>query len=368
MSFSWNKQRAMPTASLLASAARRLKTAAVAALILSTSLSAFAADLKSAEAGSSNSQGLAAICGPYRIHSPLCQALLAARTAHSSPGNNARSSTTDAVAEGLAKSKNYQFASADFPGASASIVLGRNANTLVGYFSSGPTGLASYIVKGGVYEEFSVPFTVRTYLNGINASGDMVGGFIDGAGNEHGFFYMASSGSFTNLDVPGAIFTTAGGINNSDQIVGYYVDSASNQHGFLYAKGVYTTIDFPGASLTNAYGINSAGDIVGLWTAGSSDHGFLRLHDGSFTDVEFPGANSTGAWGINDKGQLAGSFIDGGEVQHGFIYAYKTGSWTQVDVPLAADTSVEQIENNGKIAGFYLDAPTQPEFHGYSAQ
>jgi probable HAF family extracellular repeat protein len=60
---------------------------------------------------------------------------------------------------------------------------------------------------------------------------------------------------YTTLDVPGALRTYANGINASGQIVGYYVDAGGTYHGFLLdVDGSYTTIDPPAARETNANG------------------------------------------------------------------------------------------------------------------
>ena len=49
------------------------------------------------------------------------------------------------------------------------------------------------------------------------------------------------------------------GINDFGDVVGDYVDSAGNRHGFVRSKGIYTTLDVPGAVLTVAEGINILG-------------------------------------------------------------------------------------------------------------
>jgi probable HAF family extracellular repeat protein len=362
MSLCSSAQALKPVTSSPKSASRGLKTAAVAALLVATSVSGFARDRRSAKDDSSRAQASASDCAPFPAQSSICRMLSAARASHPSAHNGA--SSTENVAHEPEKSKSYQFASADFPGADASFVLARNATTAVGLFESDVID-GAYILKGGVYDLFEVPFTAVTLAFGINSAGDIAGGYLDSAGNEHGFLYMASTGTFTTLDVPGGVSTEAHGINNSDEIVGQYTDAAGAQHGFLYATGVYVTIDYPGATFTSASGINSSGDIVGAWGAGQSyNNGFL-LHTGLFTDVVFPGAIGTTNWGINDKGQIAGGFTDTNGNLHGFIYAYKLGTWTQIDIPLAPQTSLTQIENNGSIAGYYYD--NNGEGHGFTA-
>src|SRR5690242_7843203 len=79
--------------------------------------------------------------------------------------------------------------------------------------------------------------------------------------------------SFTTLDVPGAsrnIGTWATGINASGQIVGGY----DRNHGFLFDNGRYTTLEVPGTIYNNgdftigtqAQAINASGQIVGSYS------------------------------------------------------------------------------------------------------
>ena len=74
---------------------------------------------------------------------------------------------------------------------------------------------------------------------------------------------LAGAPRFTTIDYPGAQYTFALGINPGGDIVGGYIDNADNEHGFLLHSGTYTTFDFPGAAWTEAEGISPNGDIVG---------------------------------------------------------------------------------------------------------
>jgi len=53
--------------------------------------------------------------------------------------------------------------------------------------------------------------------------------------------------SFTTIDTPGVSSTSAFGINASGQIVGIFVDALGG-HGFLDTGGSFTTIDVPGST------------------------------------------------------------------------------------------------------------------------
>jgi hypothetical protein len=86
--------------------------------------------------------------------------------------------------------------------------------------------------------------------------------------------------TYTTLDDPSATTSTrASGINASGQIVGGYTGMAGTGH----SGGIYTTIDDPSATIafgTGAGGINAAGQIVGTYQDGAGFHGFLASPDG----------------------------------------------------------------------------------------
>ena len=115
--------------------------------------------------------------------------------------------------------------------------------------------------------------------------------------------------TYTLIDVPGSTETTAIGINNASQIVGGYVDSAGNRHGFLDNNGVFTTLDFPGSTFTQATGINNVGQIVGFYSGGA----FL-YQNGTYTHLDVPispggfsGFLDITQLAINDVGQIVGT-------------------------------------------------------------
>jgi probable HAF family extracellular repeat protein len=74
---------------------------------------------------------------------------------------------------------------------------------------------------------------------GLNDEGQVVGSFTDGNGNTHGFLYNMKSANYTTIDDPhqsttsGMSMTVANGINDKGQIVGFYLDAAGNTDGML---------------------------------------------------------------------------------------------------------------------------------------
>ena len=97
--------------------------------------------------------------------------------------------------------------------------------------------------SGGTFTTIDFPGATRTAAAGINAAGDIVGGWSDSTG-AHGFLLQA--GVFTPINFPLATSTAPFGINDTGEIAGFYSDSAGKSHGFIYAGGAFSTVDVAG--------------------------------------------------------------------------------------------------------------------------
>jgi hypothetical protein len=79
----------------------------------------------------------------------------------------------------------------------------------------------------------------RTAANG-NSTHEIVGEFDDKDGT-HGF--VLNKGVFTTIDFPNASVTLLNGINASGQLMGTYVDSTGKLFAFVGNKGDFTKLD-----------------------------------------------------------------------------------------------------------------------------
>jgi uncharacterized membrane protein len=108
--------------------------------------------------------------------------------------------------------------------------------------------------------------------NGTAPDGRKIAGMISDIGRG----YVLEGGVLTHIDVPEARRTEAWDVNASGVVVGVWIDGASVRHGFLLENGRFTTIDVPDAAGTSTFGINARGDIVGGFrTADEQRRGFL---------------------------------------------------------------------------------------------
>jgi probable HAF family extracellular repeat protein len=201
---------------------------------------------------------------------------------------------------------------------------------------------------------------IPTHLTSINASGQIVGYFSNGAvenGIHHGFLY--SGGTYTTIDPPGSTYTDVYSINASGEIVGSYQDaSVGASHGFVDNAGTYTTLDAPGATQTNALAINDLGHVAGTYTDSNGQyHGFLES-GGTYTSINFPNSAWTAAYSINDSDQVAGIYVDTSGREHSFLYS--DGTYTTIDPAGSTSTQIpigyQPINASGQIVGTYNDA------------
>jgi len=116
----------------------------------------------------------------------------------------------------------------------------------------------------------------------INNHGD-VAGFYATSGGKTDAFLKYADGRFLTLAVHGASMTQAFGINDSGEVVGTYTVGTGNNavmHGFTWRAGHgLTTVDDPhGVGATTINGVNDRGDLVGFYTdAGGNTEGMLAL-------------------------------------------------------------------------------------------
>ena len=159
---------------------------------------------------------------------------------------------------------------------------------VVGWYADS-TGQHGFLRRGGSDTQFDFPGATLTNALGINPQGEIVGFYTDSMGRQHGFLHSGDDFSFgspgwTTLDAtfPGTTRTLPRGINAQGDIVGGYDDRNGDRHAFLLCGGKYTTLDWdilvqvPGATDIDAFGVNPRGDVVGAYVDSSGvQYGFV---------------------------------------------------------------------------------------------
>jgi hypothetical protein len=160
---------------------------------------------------------------------------------------------------------------------------------IFGYWCDNPFYLNNHgwLYKDGTYTFFDVPGAARdnegTIINGANSQGDVVGEYVDGAGQLHGFLRHGNDGHIDAIDVPASLGsgTRPLGLNSRGTIVGKYDGPDGRRHGFILEHGVFTTFDIPGVDHTFVTSINDRGDLVGLTRIGDAPStSFIAIRNG----------------------------------------------------------------------------------------
>jgi uncharacterized membrane protein len=235
--------------------------------------------------------------------------------------------------------------------------------------SPAPQNASSWTDGGFRYVKIDIPGASATSPSGINARGDIVGGYSDSGGVTHGF--LSRQGVFSNIDFPNASFTAARAINARGDIVGRILGPTGDEHGFLLRDETFSQIDFPGASGTTARGINNAGDITGRYFDNAGKENGFIAKDGTFHSVHVPGSCSTDVWLAMDNGRvLVGDFCtDADNGIHGYV-RNKPGDFENIDFPHAGApcTAVRWINERGDIVGVYANSLSECfsfQLHGF---
>lgn len=187
--------------------------------------------------------------------------------------------------------KNGEFTSIDPPGSNLTTANGINdRGDIVGRFCTlatcvplpGNGDFHGFLLRDGEYTTIDFPGSGETNAFKITDRGQIVGGYGTPDGKERPF--VLTRGEFASIALPGGmpISQDNGGINARGDIVGVFCNGAPpcfigpRIHGYMLSGGDLTTIDVPGATATAAVGINARREIVGYsFDASGSGHGYL---------------------------------------------------------------------------------------------
>jgi uncharacterized membrane protein len=271
---------------------------------------------------------------------------------------------------GLAQAQ-YSYTTIDVPGSLGTSLNGNSTHEIVGDFTD-ENGVMHGFVRSQKGDFTTIDFppappgeprVTGTSLNGINASGRIMGTYFVDSETSPNHAFVLEKGHFTTLYPPFATRSQGGFINAQGQAVGAYRDGNANgkRRGFIWRKGVFTSfnhpLDGPDPSGTVPFGINDIGEVVGTYvgvndTGMQGMHGFVRSPKGVFTSIDVPEASFTVAEGINNAGTIVGVYGDDKGL-HGFVRSPK-GVFTTIDLGAKEDTEINSINAKGEIVGFYI--------------
>jgi hypothetical protein len=105
---------------------------------------------------------------------------------------------------------------------------------IVGFYTDGNGVTHGFFESDGVFKTIDAANAMATSLFGLNNFGEAVGFDIDTNGAMHGIICHVVTGACEEQDDPNGIGTTTfNGLNDRGQIVGFYVNGAGNTIGLL---------------------------------------------------------------------------------------------------------------------------------------
>lgn len=179
----------------------------------------------------------------------------------------------------------------------------------------------------------------------------------------------ASAAPRYKVNVLGGAGSTATDINRSGQVVGQFVNAAGQQHGFLHSGGGLLDLGTLGGGFSYATAINDSGHVVGYSNNGV-DRAF-RYAGGIMSDLGTLGGDSAKAFAINASGQIAGGSNTGIESQYGLARAFVAagGALQNIGTLPNGDMSVARgINSAGHVVGvsaISTDDPPEHPFHAF---
>jgi len=252
------------------------------------------------------------------------------------------------------------------------------------------------------FVSIDVPNATATWAMGIGPGGQIVGGYMDADGNEHGYLYRA--GTFTTIDVPGSLAGLpddpvtrkpvilegeVNGINPGGDMVGDYFAppgaagaptcvvafSPPCQRGFLYRHGQFSNVLSPDHAGSIPSSITPDGSIYGCvhdQNLTTTMFGFVRTHAGDFKTLQAGGGEvasgteshprSMNNGATPDSSFIVGLYVPPGAARaHG--YTVQNGVFTDYLFPGSTATQNWGINPDGNFVGTYRD--TSGLFHGF---
>ena len=208
----------------------------------------------------------------------------------------------------------------DFPGSQETrfYALGNNGNA-AGYYVDSDGLHRGVVLENGELRQYDFEGAVQTEIYGISdATGALTGNYIDDSGVRRGF-----SGDEI-IEAPGAPETFADFVNASGRMVGSYIDADGIYHPYARTReGRFLSLDLLRAAQFEYFflhGINDVGVLVGRAKRfGDVPRTYVGSLQHGLEQVKFPGSVSTEGWNINQDGSIVGHYDSPDGRRHGFI-------------------------------------------------
>ncbi|MDE0635683.1 MAG: hypothetical protein OXI43_07520 [Candidatus Poribacteria bacterium] len=261
------------------------------------------------------------------------------------------------------------FKTYDFPDSQNTyfFALGNNGNA-AGHYEDSDGNFHGIVLENGELRQYDFPDSVQTEIYGISdATGKLTGNFIDASGVRRGF-----SGDEI-IEFPGAIATYADFVNASGGMVGSYIDAEGLFHPYIRTPtGRFVPLNLPQAPYLEyffVHGINDANVIVARVKRVDSLPGTLvgTFQEG-LKNFHVPGSVFTEGYNINQDGSIVGHYESADGKTHGFIARPITDTDVQVpEQPDVAPTDFNYTFESIDVPGLdFLALTASSDFEDYA--
>ena len=212
------------------------------------------------------------------------------------------------------------FTTYDFPGSQNTyfFALGNNGDA-AGYYEDSEGHHRGIVLQDGELRPYDFPGSVETEIYGISdATGNLTGNWTDASGVRRGFT------ADIIVEYPGASETFADFINASGGMVGSYVDDEGTYTPYLRAgDGRFVSFNLPTEETYEFFYVHGQTDTKISVARGKVVGDVPRTYVGSFLgglhELKFPGSVSTEGYNINQDGSVVGHYETPDGKRHGFI-------------------------------------------------
>ena len=212
------------------------------------------------------------------------------------------------------------FKTYDFPGSQNTYfyALGNNGNA-AGYYEDSEGHHRGIVLENGELRQYDFPGSVETEIYGISdATGNLTGNWTDAEGVRRGFT------ADIIVAYPGAVETFADFINASGGMVGSYVDDEGTYTPYLRAgDGRFVSFNLPTEETYEFFYVHGQTDTKISVARGKVVGEVPRTYVGSFLgglhELKVPGSVSTEGYNINQDVSVVGHYDSPDGRRHGFI-------------------------------------------------
>ncbi len=261
------------------------------------------------------------------------------------------------------------FTTYDFPGSQNTyfFALGNNGDA-AGHYEDSDGLFHGVVLRDGELEQYDFPGAVETELWGISDStGALTGNFIDASGIRRGF-----TGDEI-IEFPGATETYADFVNASGGMVGSFVDADGLYHPYIRTpRGRFVPLKLPRAASLEYFFVHGINDENVVVARSKPVDGvpltYVGLLQEGLQEFKVPGSVSTEGYNINQDGSIVGHYDTEDGHRHGFIARPITDTGAPVeDQPVATPDDLNYTFESIDVPGVdFLALTASSDFEGYA--